>query len=429
MNQQKLQLDKLEKFREETLFKNLNYSSQEFIINCGEKYLLTFQELRKVTEIAVDFSMWGVSPIEDVWNSFDNDKKEKDSSAKIKLLKKINEYWETIKSEPTDYNQPASKVKSIGRKVKDNLKNNDVFGMCPVASEKTVCCNLMTIDAIQGCTLGCSYCSIQTFYSDGKVAVETNLADKLNELELDPKKNYHIGSGQSSDSLALGNRAGVLDAQVSFARKNPNVILEFKTKSKQIEYFLESDIPSNIFISWSLNPQKIIDREEHFTASLNMRLESARKVANKGILVAFHFHPIVYYDGWEKDYLNVINKVMEKFSPNEVGMISLGTLTFIKPAIKNLRKLGIKSKVLQMPMSDASGKYSYPFKIKKKIFDYVYSNFGLWHEKVFFYFCMEEKKLWQSVMGKCYETNEDFENSLFISLKKKLIRINYLNKD
>ena len=174
--------------------------------------------------------MWGVSPIEDVWNSFDNDKKEKDSSAKIKLLKKINEYWETIKSEPTDYNQPASKVKSIGRKVKDNLKNNDVFGMCPVASEKTVCCNLMTIDAIQGCTLGCSYCSIQTFYSDGKVAVETNLADKLNELELDPKKNYHIGSGQSSDSLALGNRAGVLDAQVSFARKNPNVILEFKTK-------------------------------------------------------------------------------------------------------------------------------------------------------------------------------------------------------
>ena len=81
MNQQKLQLDKLEKFREETLFKNLNYSSQEFIINCGEKYLLTFQELRKVTDIAVDFSMWGVSPIEDVWNSFDNDKKEKDSSA------------------------------------------------------------------------------------------------------------------------------------------------------------------------------------------------------------------------------------------------------------------------------------------------------------------------------------------------------------
>ena len=76
MNQQKLQLDKLEKFREETLFKNLNYSSQEFIINCGEKYLLTFQELRKVTE-GTWISPCEISPIEDVWNSFDNDKKKK----------------------------------------------------------------------------------------------------------------------------------------------------------------------------------------------------------------------------------------------------------------------------------------------------------------------------------------------------------------
>ena len=429
MDHQKLYLNKLEKFREETLFKNLNYSSQEFIINCGEKYSLTFQELRKVTEIAVDFSMWGISPIEEVWTRFTNDKGQKDASGKIKLLSKLNEYWEIIKSEPTDYNQPVQKIKSIGRKVKNNIKNNDVFGMCPVASEKTVCCNLMTIDAIQGCSLGCSYCSIQTFYSDGKVAVETNLEKKLNELKLDPEKNYHIGSGQSSDSLALGNRSGVLDAQISFAKKNPNIILEFKTKSKEIEYFLNRDIPSNIFISWSLNPQKIIDQEEHFTASLDMRLESARTVANKGIIVAFHFHPIVYYDGWRKDYLDVINKVMDRFSPNEVGMISLGTLTFIKPAIKNLRKLGMKSKVLQIPLSDASGKYSYPFVIKEKIFDHVYSNFGLWHDKVFFYFCMEEKNLWESVMGKCYETNEDFENNLFDSLKKKLIDRNHTHKD
>ena len=44
-----------------------------------------------------------------------------------------------------------------------NKDENKVFGQCPVASEKTVCCNLMTIDAIQGCSLGCSYCSIQTF--------------------------------------------------------------------------------------------------------------------------------------------------------------------------------------------------------------------------------------------------------------------------
>ena len=108
------------------------------------------------------------------------------------------------------------------RKVELNDQNNEVFGMCPVASEKTVCCNLMTIDAVQGCSLGCSYCSIQTFYSDGKISIDKNLAEKLANIPLDPNKKYHIGSGQSSDSLAIGNREGVLDAQLNFARDNPN---------------------------------------------------------------------------------------------------------------------------------------------------------------------------------------------------------------
>ena len=202
--------------------------------------------------------------------------KRKRFSAKIKLLKKINEYWETIKSEPTDYNQPASKVKSIGRKVKI-ISKTMMFSVCALLHQKTVCCNCGNRCHTRLYS-GCRYCSIQTFYSDGKVAVETNLADKLNELELDPKR---IGSGQSSDSLALGNRAGVLDAQVSLLEKS-NVILEFKAKSKQIEYFLESDIPSNIFISWSQIHKVLTVRT--FTTSLNMRLESARKLQTKGSL-------------------------------------------------------------------------------------------------------------------------------------------------
>jgi spore photoproduct lyase len=111
---------------------------------------------------------------------------------------------------------------------------------------------------------------------------------------------------------------------------------------------------------------------------------------------------------------------MDRFSPDEVGMISLGTLTFIKPAIKNLRKLGIPSKVLQMPMSDAAGKVSYPFEIKKKIFNGVYKAFAPWHNEVFFYFCMEERELWQSVMGTCYSSNEAFEDALFQSVSGKM---------
>ena len=59
---------------------------------------------------------------------------------------------------------------------------------------------------------------------------------------------------------------------------------------------------------------------------------------------------------------------MDMFSPNEIGLISFGTLTFIKPAIKSLRQIGTKSKILQIPFEEAAGQISYPMETKKKIF-------------------------------------------------------------
>ena len=101
-------------------------------------------------------------------------------------------------------------------------------------------------------------------------------------------------------------------------------------------------------------------------------------------------------------------------------MISLGTLTFIKPAIKSLRSLGIPSKVLQIPMENAAGKFSYSMEIKEKIFSTVWNAFAPWHDNVFFYFCMEDEKLWNSVMRICYNSNDEFEDALFSSVTGKM---------
>ena len=39
---------------------------------------------------------------------------------------------------------------------------------------------------------------------------------KLKNLNLEQNKTYHIGTGQSSDSLMWGNREGILDALFEF---------------------------------------------------------------------------------------------------------------------------------------------------------------------------------------------------------------------
>ena len=414
---------KLSQLKNDKVFLNLNAVSRKDIVDVSNRYPFSFQDLRQLSIIATDFYMWneiGVKTCIDEYELL----QEKVLSKK-EVIAHVKNHWESLRGTKIKYEQvDKNKVeRPKPKKVQLSEQKNEVFGMCPVASEKTVCCNLMTIDAVQGCSLGCSYCSIQTFYSDEKISIDKNLEEKLANIPLDPKKNYHIGSGQSSDSLVIGNREGVLDAQLNFARKNPNIILEFKTKSNNISHLLKTDMPDNVFVSWSLNPQLFIDHEEHGTASLDQRLQAAKDLSEKGVLVGFHFHPIVYYEGYEMDYRGIVQKVKSMFKPSQIAIISMGTLTFIKPAINKLRSTGLKSKVLQIPMADAVGKSSYTKEIKKEIFSTVYDEFQSWHKDVFHYLCMEESSIWESVFGTYYKENTDFETALFDSVSSKMNKL------
>ena len=412
--------NKFKLIESDSIYLSLSKFNQVHLSNLSSKYNFSFQELRQLAVISADLSMWNEKTINEYVADIE---KESDRIVDRKyIIRALNEVWSELKNSKIKYDAPDKKFayRPEPRKIQLSNESNEVYGNCPVASEETVCCNLMTIDAVQGCSLGCSYCSIQTFYSNGKVVVDKNLAEKLSKIPLDPNKKYHIGSGQSSDSLAIGNREGVLEAQLDFARNNPNIILEFKTKSKNISYLLEADVPKNVFISWSLNPQKFIDNEEHGTANIRQRISSARAMSDKGVLIGFHFHPIVYYEGYELDYKNIIEKVMSVFHYSEIAMISMGTLTFIKPAIKKIRSSGLNTKVLQIPMANAVGKSSYTKEIKSEIFSHVYNNFSNWHDKVFFYLCMEERSVWDDVFGGAYDTNKDFEDALFGSVTSKM---------
>jgi spore photoproduct lyase len=218
-----------------------------------------------------------------------------------------------------------------------------------------------------------------------------------------------------------GNHNGNLAALCEFAENNPNVILEFKTKSKNIKWLLENDIPANVLCTWSLNPQEIIDNEEHQAASLAERLNCARKIADKGRLVGFHFHPMIWYQGFEQSYADIAETLIGQFSPQEVALISMGTLTYTKDVMRTIRKRDFKSKILQMPFEKVAGKYAYPDEIKISLFKGLYSALNDWHEKVFFYLCMEPAKLWQPVFGMPdYADNTAFEHAMKQAYMRKI---------
>jgi spore photoproduct lyase len=384
------------------------------------KYNFTVSQQNILQNIKIDLEMWNETSFEDIF-PYHLEKKYQGKQLSKKIFEYFINYHNQLKNVVKNYKN-FKNIKYEAKKFEFETIQKDGFalGFCPVASEGTRCCNLLTLDAVESCGFDCSYCSIQSFYNQNKVGIDKDFKQKLQNLQLDKNKIYHIGTGQSSDSLMWGNKEGILDALFDFARNNPNVILEFKTKSNNIKYLLENKVPKNIIVTWSLNTQTIIDNEEHLTASLEQRIQSARALANKGIFVGFHFHPIVVYENYLSEYEKIYKRLLQDFKSNEVILISMGTLTFIKPVIKKLRQRKLKTKITQMPFETINGKQSYNLEQKKEMFKHCYNSFKPWHNKVYFYMCMEECSLWKSVFGYEYSNNNQFEKSMLENYMSKI---------
>src|SRR5213593_5248820 len=148
----------------------------------------------------------------------------------------------------------------------------EFFKKCP-GSDGQVCCNYFVINFASNCPMECSYCYLQEYLADNPtLKVFSNVGDLISEadelLSRHRRFFFRIGTGEITDSLALDPYIGFSSEVIPFFAEQPNVLLELKTKSHRVENLLGLNPKGRVVVSWSMNPQKVIDRDEHLTASL-----------------------------------------------------------------------------------------------------------------------------------------------------------------
>ena len=195
-----------------------------------------------------------------------------------------------------------------------------------------MCCNYFVLNLGQNCEMDCSYCYLQSFINFPAVVIYTNIEKALQELEELKKHNFNnyirIGTGEQTDSLSLDDISLYSVKLIDFFRTCPHWLLEFKTKSHNIKNFEDLNHSGNVVVSWSVNPEYIVQKEEHKTSSLKQRFSAARRAKNKGFKVSFHIDPLIYHSDWKKHYGQLIEQITKLFSPEEINHISLGALRF-----------------------------------------------------------------------------------------------------
>lgn len=275
---------------------------------------------------------------------------------------------------------------------------------CPGAKPKLMCCNYFVLNLGQNCEMDCSYCYLQSFINFPAVVIYTNIEKALQELKEIKKTNYknyiRIGTGEQTDSLSLDDISLYSTKLIDFFNDCPYWFLEFKTKSDNIKNFENITHKGNTVVSWSVNPEYIVQQEEHNTSSLKQRLSAALRAKKKGFKVSFHIDPMIYHPQWKENYSQLIQQITSSFSPEEVKHISIGALRFQTEQKAIMRKrFGMKSLVCQgefFPSVD--GKLRYDQEIRQEMFEYILKLFKKHSPHWPCFLCMETPENWLNVM-------------------------------
>lgn len=276
-------------------------------------------------------------------------------------------------------------------------ENYDFFKKCP-CTKKAVGCGYNIFNLSFGCIFECTYCYLQEYTNSPGIIFPANLDRFFNEFPSYKRRGMRIGTGEFSDSLMLDHIAGYSLPIVEFFKKHKDVRFEFKTKSNNIKNLLDTPHGGNIVISWSLNPQKMIDENELFTVSLKGRLRAAEQCAQAGYKVGFHFDPVIYFKGWEKEYEKVIGLLFDAIKPKDIAWISIGTLRF-NPNVKHVIENRFpENKILDgelLPGFDK--KLRYHEGIRHEIYRHMSGLIFKHSKKIPLYLCMEDISMWQEI--------------------------------
>lgn len=264
------------------------------------------------------------------------------------------------------------------------------------------CCGYKILHIGTFCTMDCSYCILQSYFHPPLLQYFVNHNDLLKELDtlFLEKTITRIGTGEFTDSMIWEPWTDLSSMLVPKFSGQSHAVLELKTKTTSIEGLKPLYHNRKTIVAWSLNTNEVIHKEERYTASLSARLKAAAACESWGYPLAFHFDPIMIYNGCEQDYRHVIQQMFSMVSPENVVWISLGTFRFM-PALKSIiQKRFPGSKIIYGEfISGLDGKLRYFKPLRIDIYRKIISWIRELAPDVLVYFCMEDDEVWKKSFG------------------------------
>ncbi|WP_408956320.1 spore photoproduct lyase [Natroniella sp. ANB-PHB2] len=164
------------------------------------------------------------------------------------------------------------------------------------------------------CPAKCEYCYLaKNLGSAAYLRIYVNLKEILKAV----KKHIRKGRGEiitfeassSSDPVAVEHLTGSLAKIIKYFAKQDRGRLRVVTKFSNVDSLLDIKHNNHTRFRFSLNSSYVIKNFEHLTSTLDERITAASKIQQAGYPLGFILAPLMIYDGWQEDYLDLLTEL------------------------------------------------------------------------------------------------------------------------
>lgn len=214
-----------------------------------------------------------------------------------------------------------------------------------------------------GCMAHCHYCYLQTTLgAKPYIRVYVNTDDILKQakqyIEERAPEITRFEAACTSDPVGLEHISGSLKEYIEFMGREPLGRLRFVTKFHHVEPLLDAKHNGHTRFRFSVNADYVIKNFEPATSSFYERIEAAGKVAKAGYPLGFIIAPIIWHEGWEEGYGELLHKLKEALPPEATSDLTFELIQhrFTKTAKTVIHQRYPKTK---LEMDEAKRKYKW----------------------------------------------------------------------
>ena len=289
----------------------------------------------------------------------------------VKIIE-IENYKEVFSSNNQDFH-----LQKLGQKLILASNKANMIYEGAVVCESFENDNFYYTSSIINCVYDCEYCYLQGVYSSGNIVIFVDIEKVFEEVEelYNKLKTLYLCISYDTDLLAIENICGFSEKWYYFIEDKKDLKIELRTKSGNIDKFLNLKPLDNFIVAFTLSPENLALKNEKYTASFKNRVKAIKKLQEKGWKVRICIDPLIYSDNFEKNYRQMIEYLFNEIDKEKVIDVSIGVFRISKEYLKKMRNQNQNSEILYYPFECIDGVYTYSDKTKSYMINFIKEQF------------------------------------------------------